>query len=238
MNDLPIFALLLIGCALLTAPTGLTFDAATHTYRLDGVVVPSVTQILRASGLIDFTGIPESILEAARVRGTIVHQAIALFNEGDLDLEQFAVDFPEYLPYLAAWQDFCRQRHFTALLTECRIASRRYQVAGTLDCLGELDGEPVLLDFATGNPADTAKDLQTSGYFVLALEWAEYADADPRLKAFFTRHTLLRRYGVRLEKTGAFSLHPYTNPSDMRQFLALVEAQRIISARRARVEVA
>jgi hypothetical protein len=211
---------------------GLTFDAASHVYTLDGQVVPSVTGILKASGLIDFTGIPESILEAARVRGTTVHQAIAYFNDGDLDLDLFATDFPDYLPYVDAWVSFCQQRRFVAIVSECQIASRRYQVAGTLDCLGELDGEPVLLDFATGNPADTAKDLQTSGYFVLALEWAEYADADPRLKAFFSRHTLLRRYGVGLEKTGAFSLHPYVNPSDMRQFLALVEAQRIVRARR------
>ncbi len=212
--------------------TGLTFDELTHTYTLDGQVVPSVTGILKASGLIDFTGIPESILEAARVRGTTVHQAIAYFNDGDLDLDLFATDFPEYVPYIAGWVDFCGQRRFTPIVNECQIASRRYQIAGTLDCLGELDGEPVLLDFATGNPDDTAKDLQTAGYFVLALEWAEHPEADPRLVDFFSRHTLLRRYGVRLEKTGAFSLHPYTNPSDLRQFLALVEAQRIVRARR------
>src|SRR6185436_17565531 len=132
----------------------LTFDDATHTYTLDGVIVPSVTGILKASGLIDFTGIPESILEAARVRGTTVHQAIAFYNDGDLDLELFEHDFPDYVGYLEGWLSFCRQRNFTPILNECRIASRRHQIARTIDCLGELDGEAVLIDYATGRPQD------------------------------------------------------------------------------------
>jgi len=237
--DLQILAILLIGCALLTAPTGLTFDAATHVYTLDGVRVPSVTQILKDSGLIDFSGIPESILEAARVRGTTVHQAIAYFNDGDLDLEQFRIDFPDYVGYLEGWLTFCAQRDFVPIVNECRIASRRYQVAGTLDTIGELDGEAVLLDYATGNPEDVSKDYQTAAYHRLALEWADQRDADPRLVAFFTKHTLVRRYGVALKRDGSFALHPYNDPGDFRKFLTLVEAQRIVRARRgALVEVA
>ena len=33
----------------------LTFAPDTHTYTLDGAIVPSVTQVLRASGLIDYS---------------------------------------------------------------------------------------------------------------------------------------------------------------------------------------
>jgi len=210
----------------------LTFDDATHTYTLDGVVVPSVTGILRASGLIDFTGIPESILEAARVRGTTVHQAIAYFNDGDLDLELFEHDFPDYVGYLEGWLSFCRQRNFTPILNECRIASRRHQIARTIDCLGELDGEAVLLDFATGDPANACKSFQTAGYAGLALEWAQEPDADPRLTAFFEKHALVRRYAVRLTKTGGFTLERYSDPGDYRKFLTLVAAQWIVRAQR------
>jgi hypothetical protein len=213
--------------------TSLTFDAATHTYTLDGVIVPSVTGILKASGLIDFSGIPEHVLEAARVRGTTVHQAIHYFNEGDLDVDQFRIDFPDYCGYLEGWFSFCAQRQFTPILNECRIASRRHQVAGTLDTLGELEGEAVLLDYATGNPADVSKDYQTAAYLGLALEWSQdYMDADPRLTEFFLHHELVRRYAVALKKDGSFSLHPYSDPADFRKFLTLVEAQRIVRARR------
>jgi len=214
----------------------LIFDDATHTYTLDGQVVPSVTGILKASGLIDFTGIPESILEAARVRGTTVHQAIAYSNDGDLDLEQFRIDFPDYVGYLEGWLKFCDQRKFTAVLNECRIASRRHQVAGTIDCLGELDGQAVLLDYSTGIPAHVAKDLQTAAYLSFALDMSIDADADPRLVAFFQRHALIRRYAVSLNRDGSFGLHRYDDPGDFRKFLALAEAQRIVRARR--VEVA
>jgi hypothetical protein len=210
----------------------LTFDAGPHTYTLDGVVVPSVTGILQASGLIDFTGIPESILEAARVRGTRVHEAVHFYNEGDLDVDQFRIDFPEYVGYLEGWFSFCAQRHFVPVLNECRIASRRHQVAGTLDTLGELDGEAVLLDYATGDPLDVSKDYQLAAYHLLMNDWADEPEADPRLVAFLARHELVRRYGVALKKTGAFALHPYPDPGDFRKFLTLVEAQRIVRARR------
>jgi hypothetical protein len=105
-------------------------------------------------------------------------------------------------------------------------------VAGTLDCLGELDDEAVLLDYATGHPLDVSKDYQLAAYHLLMHDWAVEPEADPRLVAFLARHELVRRYGVALKKDGTFSLHPYGDPADFRKFLTLVEAQRIVRARR------
>jgi len=204
----------------------LTFDAPIHRYTLDDQVVPSVTGILKASGLIDFSGIPEGILAAARYRGTIVHEAIALQNQGDLDERQFRVDFPEFVGYVDGWTNFCAHREFRPILNEHRVASRRYQVAGTLDCLGELDGIGTLLDFATGDPNDVCKWLQTAAYEVLAREWAS---EDPILAAFFAAHPFIKRYAVALRKDGTFRLEPYASPSDAREFLALVTAQQIVA---------
>jgi|KBSMisStandDraft_5_1062788.scaffolds.fasta_scaffold00317_35 hypothetical protein len=207
----------------------LSFDHVPHRYFLDGNPVPSVTGILKASGLIDFSSIPAGILESARERGTYVHQAIHFYNEQDLDLAQFGEDFPSYVGYLEGWITFCQQRHFVPVLNEHRVASRRYQIAGTLDCLGVLDGTAVLLDFATGRPQDVSKDLQTAAYYALALEWAS---EDPLLAAFFTAHPLVKRYAVGLRKEGTFHLEAYDDPSHFRQFVTLVEAQRIVTARK------
>jgi hypothetical protein len=209
--------------------TTLSFDHDAHRYTLDGAVLPSVTGILKAAGLIDFSGIPAAILEAARLRGSIVHQAIHYLNERDLDLDQFREDFPGYMGYLEAWISFCDQRRFTPVLNELRIASPSLRVAGTLDCLGLLDDGAVLLDFATGRPDDVAKDLQTAAYHGLALDWSEH---DPALAEFFRAHPIVKRYAVALEKTGRFQLHPYDNPRDFRQFRTLVDAQAIVAARR------
>jgi hypothetical protein len=214
----------------------LTFDHDAHRYALEGVVVPSVTQILKASGLIDFSGIPTGILNAALERGSRVHEAIHFFSEGDLDVDQFRADFPDYVGYLEGWLSFCDQRHFVPVLNEHRVASPRHLIAGTLDCLGLLDGQAVLLDFATGRPSDVAKDLQTAAYHALATEWAA---EDPALAAFLEAHPVVKRYAVALRKDGTFRLEGYTDPRDFRQFLTLLEAQRIVSARRGeRSEVA
>lgn len=212
--------------------TGLSFDAPLHRYTLDGVVVPSVTGILKASGLIDFSGIPAGILEAARLRGTIVHQAIDYDNQGDLDVEQFGVDFPELAPYLAGWRAFVAEANYLPLLNEGRIASRRLQLAGTFDTIGLLDGHGALIDYATGRPEDVSKDYQTAAYLGIARDWIGEPECDPRLRAFLEQWPSIRRYAVALKKTGDFQLEPYRDPADYRKFLTLVEAQRIVTARR------
>jgi hypothetical protein len=216
----------------------LAFDPIGHVYTLDGERVPSVTQILKHAGVIDFSHVPPPILETARQRGTHVHAAIHFYNENDLDLDTFEQQFPECYGYVRAWIRFTNVRRFRAVLNERRIASRRYKVAGTADCFGFLDGAPVLLDFATGDPADVAKDLQTAAYYALALEWSADGD-DPDLASFLaSSRGALRRYGVALRADGTFSVHPYAGASDFREFLALVTAYRIVAGRRAaRLEV-
>jgi hypothetical protein len=211
--------------------TGLTFEPIAHRYDLDGVRVPSVTQVLQRSGIINFDGIPEPILEAARVRGTIVHSALHYYNDRDLDGESFRSDFPTYAGYLDAWETFCRQRHYEPILNEHRVASRRHKVAGTIDSLGLLDGKAVLLDFATGRPHDVAKNLQTAAYHGLAMEWAAEKE-DPALGLFMAQHRVIRRYAVQLRKDGTFVVEPYVNPTDYRQFMVLLEAQRVVDAHR------
>jgi hypothetical protein len=211
--------------------SALTFDPVLHRYTLDGEPLRSVTGILRESGLIDFSHIPDPILTSARARGTAVHQAIHFFNENDLDVDAFRQDYPECAGYLDAWIKFCHERTFEPMLSEHRIASRIHRVAGTLDCLGILDGRAVLLDFATGDPADCAKDLQTAGYLLIAQEWST---EDPRLFDFFKSHPFAHRFAVALRADGSFRVEQYSDRTNYRDFLALVAARAIVEARRRR----
>jgi len=208
---------------------GLEFIRDSHTYLLDGKKVPSVTGILQASGIINFTMIPSFVLEQARTRGSIVHSAIHFALDRDLDFDRFRKDFPEYVPYFDAWLSFCEQRHFEPVLTEHRIASRRLRIAGTLDSLGMLDGCPVLLDWKTGLAHSVGASLQTAAYLGLALEWAREDDA---LAAFFAKHPVVRRYAVQLKKDATFKVESYTDPADFRKFKVLVEAQYIVQEHR------
>jgi hypothetical protein len=208
---------------------GLTFAPGPHMYTLDGIAVPSVTQILRASGLIDFSAVPDGILERARVRGTVVHEAIHFYNERDLDVDRFCHEFPDYAGYLRAWIRFVEERRFVPHFNEYRVASYRHGIAGTIDCLGELEGRGALIDFATGRPQDAAKDLQTSAYHAIAMEWA--VAADPALEAFI-RERVIRRYAIALRRDGTFSVEAYQDAGDWRAFLVLLDAYRIVTARR------
>jgi hypothetical protein len=206
---------------------GLTFEEGPHEYRLDGVKVPSVTGILSASGVVDFSQIPMDTRETALLRGTNVHRAIQFWNEHDLDFAQYAEDFPDYAGYVLGWITFCEQRHPEPWACEYRVASRTHRYAGTIDYLGVLDGEAVLLDFATGDPADAAKNLQTAGYLAAALEWRN-EDGQEALREFLEAHAYIKRYGVRLTATGGFSLHRYEAPTDFTEFLTLTNARRIV----------
>jgi hypothetical protein len=162
----------------------LTFDRDSHTYTLDGEIVPSVTQVLRASGLVDFSKIPEGVLAAAQLRGTKVHAAIHYYNEQDLDVGEFMGTFPAYAGYLQSWIALMESGRLKTCLCEHRVASRKHRYAGTIDWLGEFDGRGALLDFATGDPEDVAKDLQTAAYHAAAVEWAA---VDEPLRAFLHR---------------------------------------------------
>lgn len=208
----------------------LLFDAERHEYFLDGALMPSTTQILRDSGLIRLDSIPAFILEAARQRGSAVHQLVHYLNEDDLDWT--SVD-DKYRPYLDAWLRFREERKLAVLLCEHRLASRRHRVTGTLDLLCEIDGDGWLIDYKTGDPEDVAADFQTGAYLGQAMEWAV---EDQRLAAVLKRHQRWRRASVRLMKTGSFRAHEYTDPRDYSRFQTLAAAWHIRNERGAIVQ--
>ena len=211
----------------------LIFDGSDgrHAYMLDGAQAPSVTQVIAAAGLIQLDHIPSFILDQAKARGTAVHQLVHYDNEGDLD--ESSID-PRWRGYLEGWRAYRTERQATILLCEHRLASRRHQVAGTLDCLCTIAGEGWLLDFATGDPADVAKDLQTAAYLGLALEWAA---EDPVLDATLRQHPHWRRGAVRLLADGSFRMVEYRERRDYPNFLTLAAAYHLRVARGVRLSI-
>ena len=66
----------------------------THTYIYNGIVLPSITQILRVRFGRKYDGIPQEVLERASAKGTALHKAIEAFEkhgiEGDaLELRNY-----------------------------------------------------------------------------------------------------------------------------------------------------
>jgi hypothetical protein len=179
----------------------LTFDPATHSYRYDGVAVPSVTQIL--APLSDFSFVDPHVLEAARAFGTAVHYACELDDRGELDEE--ALD-PALLPYLQQWRKFCREHACKWEWIERKVYHERMRYAGTLDRAGFIDGARGVLDIKSGSDLYPSVGPQLAAY-AMAIEPA-------------TGH-LLRRYGLRLHPTG-YELKAYTSPTDWPVFASLI----------------
>ena len=123
---------------------GLEFDEATHTYRLDGNVLPSVTTIMKPLSAFEYRNVPESALEKAADRGTTVHNAIEIFIKYGID------DIPtEFRPYLDAFIDWWNEKKPVVIGSEIRLYHRMFRYCGTCDLLCLIDGKLILIDYKT-----------------------------------------------------------------------------------------
>ena len=59
-------------------PSNIDYDDEFHTYRLNGKIIPSVTQLLDDG---EYKNVDEKILEYARKKGTLVHKEIQEYLE-------------------------------------------------------------------------------------------------------------------------------------------------------------
>jgi hypothetical protein len=179
----------------------LAFDEASHTYRLEGRVVPSVTQVL--DPLYDFSRVPPEVLERKRQLGTAVHKAVELDAMGALDETTVSA---ELAPYLSAWRDFQRASGFDVFVTEYRNASQRWGFAGTMDLVGALGRDRALVDVKTAALSSPVIGLQTAGYELLVPD--ELADGHR-----------VRRFALHLTANGPRVVE-HTSATDRSTFLA------------------
>jgi len=129
----------------------LTFTPENHQYRVDGVIVPSVTQVL--SILNDYSQVDEKTLLASMDFGKKVHRAIELLNNDDLDEESLD---DAIKPYLEHWEKFCTDFKMTEPTSEHRMYHPTLNYAGTIDIYCFLDGVLSIIDIKTGAVSKSA----------------------------------------------------------------------------------
>lgn len=134
----------------------LAFDEQSHTYMLNGVAVPSVTQVLGRAGLID----DQWYTPEATHRGTYVHAMTSAYDKGVLDLDK--ID-DGYLGYLRAWKELLGQSLWQIRSIESRLSCEPYRYAGSLDRVVINHGALTLVDIKTGTKARWHR-LQTAAY--------------------------------------------------------------------------
>lgn len=120
----------------------LRFEAAEHEYYLDGVLIPSVTQMLLATGHIK----PRYYSDDGRERGAAVHRLTAAYDRGTLDLDAVK----DHRGYVLAYVEAMRQiRPVWAQIEEMAVHPG-YPFAGTPDRVGQVFGVWTIPEIKTG----------------------------------------------------------------------------------------
>lgn len=184
-------------------PTRVHFDPETHTYRIDGRIVPNITEILRVATFDDFEFVTPEQLEKARLRGQAGHLAIEGVVKGTFN--PFEAE-PEVVETTDAFSRFLSDSGFEPLMCEAVVASLMFRYAGRLDLFGKMDGRQALIDVknTAAPPASTA--LQTAGQEVALRETYDVTGE-------------IDRYCLHISG-GRYKLIPYTDKTDQRVFFA------------------
>lgn len=176
------------------------FNEELHQYTVNGLIIPSVTQILSSVGLPDLSGVPADVLEWKSGLGTAVHKATELDDFWDLDEDNLD---PKIEPYLEAYRCFKRESGFISDNIEKQVYCKEYQYAGTFDRSGILNGKAALIDFKTGLTDPKVVGPQTAAY--------EFAESGQSNK--------IKRFALKLNKDATYKLIPLTSKMDFQIFL-------------------
>lgn len=187
------------------------FDAETHTYTVNGKVVPSVTQVLKPA--YDFSAVPPDVLERKRQIGVATDRAITLWLNKELD-ESSIVE--PWAGYFQGWLKFWSESGLTdADVAEVQpiLAHPVMALAGTPDLVLRL-GEWAVVDVKTANAHHPAWALQTAGYKELLNAQSERQDR------------VQKRFALRLRPDGTYRLDEHTDKSDWLAFLSFWNVYR------------
>lgn len=182
----------------------LTFEEATHEYKIDGVFVPSVTKILSGTGLVNYDKVNEKVLEYKRTLGKIGHRIMEWEDNGTLDEE--SVD-PKLMPYLIAWRKCKKDTGMKIESIEEPVFSSSLKVAGRLDRRVFLDKRGIL-DLKFTSSVLPATRIQLAGYETLYNEGKKVQDRS------------FGRWCVQLKEDETYKIIEYKDKNDKNIFLA------------------
>lgn len=178
--------------------SAITFDAEKHEYRKDGIIVPSVTQVIASAGLCDFSCVAEDVRDHSIRRGQSVHWLLQLEDEGALNYRTVPKGLRGYRKAYRAWK---KHSGFNVLWIERQFVSN-FGFAGTLDRAGTFpsttmygSGTSAIVDFKTGDIADWTR-YQLAAY---SLE----VDARPAIAR------TVRRIGLSLKADGTYKVKEF-----------------------------
>lgn len=175
-----------------------TFDEPGHVYKLNGVVLPSITQAIGEAGFVN----TEFYTDEGRDRGTFVHDACWFYDENDFDWHN--VD-ERLHGYVKAYIKFRKEADFEPDIIEKKYYDELFWFAGRPDRAGRLGKEPkAIVEIKTGKPGAFAA-IQTAAQKIL-----------------IEKHNpgYYKRFALELMSDGKYDLTPHLDPKDRNVFLA------------------
>lgn len=137
------------------------FDEKTHTYKVNGKELPSVTTITGILSSIEYKEIDKEILERAAKKGSAVHKAIEDYtnwNDYELDIK--------YEPFMQSFKKALQEEQFELIKAEFKLTNG--EICGTIDNMSQLGKDRIIIDYKT--TATIHKKLleaQFGGYKIL-----------------------------------------------------------------------
>ncbi len=189
----------------------LQFCEKTHTYTVNGFVVPSVSEIMKPLSAAHYGGIDTDTLNKAANRGTIVHAAVE--NYLLFGIEDISKELRGYFDGFKKWIDEVKP---VPIKTECRIYHKTLNYAGTADLPCYIDNVPTLVDFKT--TATVAKILTR-----VQLEAYKKAFESHEIK--FERKLIIQS---RKDGTYHAEQHPIADAESWKVFTELLDVYRFI----------
>lgn len=183
-------------------PKELQFEEKRHLYTINGIKLPSVTEIIDPVSYIVYKGVDEFAKLKAGWRGTDVHFAIELYNDtGVIEIEE---KFKGYLDaYLQFREDY--KKRLKVLHSEMRTYHKDLKYAGTIDMIAELDGKRIIIDYKTTSQLlSYLVALQTPAYMEAVNSWLK--DDEKKLEECYVLH---------LEKNGNYNFVKVDNRYDI-----------------------
>lgn len=177
------------------------FDESIHAYyTVDGLRVPSLTQVLKFAGLTNYGMIDDEVLANAARRGSEVHSLADSYNREGLDGIDPAWITPETRPYFSAYLKFIDETGFIpdpAWSERPMIATVHNLLVGvTPDIFGRLGRDKALFEIKCASAVQDSWSIQT---------------AIQEMAIFKSNHVgRVRRFALQLFNDGRYKMHPHT----------------------------
>lgn len=182
------------------------FSEEYHCYtNSNAVVLPSVTRILSPISMLEYARVDRDVLNAAAELGRAVHECIEYLIDDDIDEDSLVA---EWVPYLEAWKSWRATFNPRFISRELRLGCDLY--AGTVDCVCEINGQYIVIDWKTTDQIMKSVGPQTAAYELL-------------VRSHLAHSSMMARAVVQLKENGTFVFKRFDSVQDYQVFEDLLK---------------